>query len=149
MATQREWDRRHMLIADVVASTSKDPSTKVGAVIVDLSNRLVATGYNGFPRGVRDDLSRLNDREMRLKMTMHAEKNAILFARRDLSNCTLYSTFVPCASCAAMIIQSGITRVVTRVPPDAFAQRWAQDILLAKMMFEEAKVQLFFVPEES
>lgn len=144
MATREEWDRRFLQTARLVSQSSKDPSTKVGAVISDYNNRLISAGYNGFPRGVFDDPERLADRDIRLKMTMHAEKNAILFAQRDLSNCTLYSTFIPCASCAAMIIQSGITRVVTFDPPEDFAKRWADDIRIARMMMAEAVVMLNF-----
>src|SRR5574340_683665 len=138
MATREEWDQRHMAIALVAAAASKDPSTKVGAHIVDGNERTISIGKNGFPRGIEDDPMRLGDRATRLKMTLHAEENAILFARRDLSGCTIYSTFTFCAHCAVWIIQAGITRAMTFEPPEDFAKRWKEDIELAESLFSEA-----------
>lgn len=135
------WDARFLDMAKLVASWSKDPSTKVGAVIVDANNRVVSLGFNGFPRGVLDVQSRLEDRETKLACTLHAELNAILFACRDLSN---HSIFVyplqPCANCAAAIIQSGIRRVVC--PKLPAVPRWAANFKIANAMFFEAKVKL-------
>jgi dCMP deaminase len=111
---QRKWDGRFLQMAELVSSWSKDPSTKVGAVIVDENQRVVSLGFNGFPRAVADD-SRLEDRALKNMITIHAEKNAILFARRDLTDCTIYvHRSLPCAQCASFIMQSGITTVVVR-----------------------------------
>ena len=136
-----KWDRRFLDMARLVAGWSKDPSTKVGAVIADPHNRVVSVGYNGFPRGVPDDEAQLADRDMRLSLTLHAERNAILFARRDLTGCTLYCTHHPCASCAAEIIQAGIGRVVWLPQEGGFATRWALDFPRARMAFRGADVQ--------
>ena len=105
-----DWHKRFLTLAEHIAGWSKDPSTKVGAVIVDQQRRIVSTGYNGFPQGVVDNPQL--PRERKLMRTLHAEANAILFAKRDLSGCTIYVTHHPCAHCAAMIIQAGIKRVV-------------------------------------
>ena len=75
-----KWDRRFVDLARYVASWSKDPSTKTGAVIVDDYNRIVSVGYNGFPRGIRDDEERLSNRDVKLSLMVHCEINAIIFA---------------------------------------------------------------------
>ena len=84
-----KWDERFMKLAEHVASWSKDPSTKVGAVIVDEQHRIVSLGSNGFPKGIADD-TRLDDRAKKYEIVVHAEINAILFANKPVGNCTLY-----------------------------------------------------------
>ena len=106
------WDRRYMAMAIQVASWSKDPNTKVGAVIVDQKGRIVATGYNGFPTGVQDTEERYNDRDKKYAFVVHAELNAILNATQSLKNCILYVTLSPCRECAKAIIQAGIDTVI-------------------------------------
>ena len=106
------WDKRFLSLAQHIANWSKDPSTKVGAVIVDQNRRIVSTGYNGYPKGV-DDTIDTDEREIKYKKVIHAEKNAILFAKQDLTGCTLYVTHHPCSQCAGYILQAGISRVVT------------------------------------
>lgn len=135
-----KWDKRFMEMAVMVASWSKDPSTKVGAVIVDRNNRVVSLGYNGPPRGVEDDPS--VDRDTKLRRTIHAEKNAILFARGETSGCTIYVTHHPCGPCAAFITQAGIARVVIPVGESTLSHRWAADICEAARTFEQAGVHL-------
>ena len=134
------WDQRFLSLAQLVASWSKDPSTQVGAVIVDSNRRIVSTGYNGFPQGVMDLPERLNNRDIKLDMIVHAEINAILFAQRDLKNCILYTwPFQPCSRCAAILIQTGIQRVVAPVCDNT---RWAESFALSARMFSEAGVTL-------
>ena len=79
MQRDAKWDKRWIGVAEHIARFSKDPSTQVGAVIVDGMNRLVSIGYNGFPRGVADDDERYNNRKTKLKLIVHAEANAISF----------------------------------------------------------------------
>jgi dCMP deaminase len=142
-----QWDKRFLELASLVGSWSKDPSTKIGAVIVDLNRRVVSTGYNGFPRGLADDPTRLSVRETKLEMIIHGEINAILFAQRNLDGCTLYTTpLMPCSRCAAIIIQSGIKRVVA---PYLFPERWAQQFELALSMFKESGVIVDLIEERS
>ena len=128
-----------------VALLSKDPSTKVGAVIFDPKRRLVSAGYNGFARGVEDKASRLMDRETKLKLTLHAEKNAILFATAPLDGCTIVVTHPCCAQCAAQIIQAGIKLVLWPTPTEDFLKRWAEDYALAVAQFKEAGVEMYAV----
>ncbi len=132
-----KWDARFITLAGLVASWSKDPSTQVGAVIVDRDKRIVSTGFNGFPRGVVDDLV---DREVKLLRTIHAEENALLFARRDVTGMTVYVTRPPCARCAAKLVQSGIARVVYTLPPVDFVERWAIEMREAQAMFDAVGV---------
>ena len=127
-------------MAKHVAKLSKDPSTKVGAVIFDPKRRLVSAGYNGFARGVRDTEARLNDRETKYKLVLHAEKNAIMFATAPLNGCTLVVTHPCCAQCAALVIQAGIAHVMFPQPSFEFATRWADDLALTYQQFQEAGV---------
>jgi dCMP deaminase len=133
-----KWDERFLKLAELVATWSKDPSTQVGAVIGDNQNRIVSTGFNGFPRGILDDSE--VTRDVKLMRTIHAETNALLFAQRDVSGMTIYVTHHPCANCAAKIIQSGITRVVVNKINNSFADRWDDQITEALKMFKEASI---------
>jgi dCMP deaminase len=129
-----------MGMAEHVSLLSKDPSTKVGAVIFDERRRLVSAGYNGFARGVADSQTRLHDRETKYKLTLHAEKNAIMFATAPLHGCTLVVTHPCCSQCAALVIQSGISHVVWKAPVSSFRERWAADLKLTREQFKEACV---------
>lgn len=124
----------------LVASWSKDPSTQVGAAIVDAKNRVVSIGFNGFPRAVRDSDEALIDRDEKLRRTIHAEENALLFAARSVEGCTIYVTHPPCARCAAKLIQAGVVRVVSNIPSAGFSERWADGMASASTMMREAGV---------
>ena len=139
--SESSWDCRFLKLCQEISAWSKDPSTKVGAVIVDESHRIISTGYNGLPRGIDDSHERLSDRETKLAITLHAEQNAILFANTDLTGCTLYCTHHPCAHCAATIVQSGITRVVM-CKENLLGDHWRPSEQLAKEIFNEANVML-------
>lgn len=136
------WDAHFLDEALLAARLSKDPSTKVGAVIVDQNRRIVSKGYNGFPRGVSDDPAYYEDRGEKLLRGLHAEANAILFAQRDLTGCTLYSSFVMCSQCAAMAIQTGISRIVYIQPNGAIPVTWQESFDCAWRMCSEASVLL-------
>ncbi len=134
-----DWDERFLQLAQHIAQWSKDPSTKVGAVIVRPNRTIASVGYNGFPRGVNDD-ERLNDRPYKYAMTVHAETNAILSANERLDGCTLYVTpLSPCSSCASILIQSGIKRVVAYMPYQP--EHWADSFAIARTMLDEAGVR--------
>ena len=89
--TSVEWDLRFLELAKLVSTWSKDPSTKVGAVIIDDNRRVVSVGYNGFPKGVRDSEHRLGNREVKYNYMVHAERNAMLFANSIPKNSTIYT----------------------------------------------------------
>ena len=108
-----KWDRRFIALAGHVAQWSKDPSTKVGAVLVrPVDMTVISMGFNGFPRGVNDLEERYSNRPLKYKLVVHAELNAILTAKEPLTGAHLYVTLSPCNECAKAIIQSGIARVV-------------------------------------
>jgi dCMP deaminase len=111
----KKWDVRFMDLALHVAQWSKDPSTKVGSVIVRPDKRIVSLGYNGFPSGVCDHEERYAERAVKCKFVSHAERNALDNVSQDVTGCTLYSTLQPCPDCAKSIIQKGIAEVVTIV----------------------------------
>ena len=142
MSSNEKWDRRFLELASHIGEWSKDPSTKVGAVIVDNDRRIVSTGYNGFPKNVVDDEQKLNNRDVKYEMIIHGEINAILFAQRSLKHCTLYTTpFMPCSRCASIIVQSGINRVVA---PNNFPERWAKQFDTSIQIFKESNITVDF-----
>lgn len=127
-------------LCDHVARRSRDPSTQVGAAIIRPDKTVASIGYNGLPRGVRDDPMRYLDRPTKLAMVVHAEANAILSAREPVAGYTLYvSPLMPCAKCAALIVQSGINTVIARTPAD-IPDRWRDDMEKTLVMFGEAGV---------
>ena len=141
---EHNWNLRFMELAKHISQWSKDPSSKIGAVIVDADRRIVSTGFNGFPRGVVDYVQRLENRELKYKMILHAEENAIMFAKQNLEGCSLYVTNMPpCSHCAALIIQSGIKHVYA--PKGSIPDRWAESIAITKQMFLESEVKLEFI----
>lgn len=113
-----KWHNRFMSIAMQVAQWSKDPSTKVGAVLVK-DNRIIATGYNGWPSDMDDNLylsqwesNQEYARSLKNKYSIHAERNAIEYAIGDVKGSTLYITHPPCISCTDYLIEKGIACVV-------------------------------------
>lgn len=136
-----KWDIKFLALAEHISRWSKDPSTKVGAVIVrPKTNVCVSFGYNGFPIGVVDSDERLANRELKYPMIVHAEANAIAFARQDITGCTLYlNNLLPCSTCAGLIIQSGIKRVVSNYKAN---ERWDANFEITRQMFDEAGVTL-------
>ena len=143
-----KWHKRFLEMAKLISTWSKDPSTQVGSVIVDKNRRIISTGYNGFAVGVHDDNERLENRELKYPLTLHAEENALSFARQDLKDCVLYVYGLPpCAHCASLIIQSGIKQVYT-YELDEENPRWKDSIALTKQIFREAGVNLTFIKKD-
>jgi dCMP deaminase len=111
-------------------------------VIAD-GRRVVSLGYNGMPQGVQDLSERYENRDLKYKMILHAERNAIIFAREPLRGYTAYTSPIrSCAVCAGMLIQAGIKRIVA---PDTVNPRWEEDFRLAKQMYDEARVDLHLI----
>ena len=135
-----KWAVRFYQMAELVGSWSKDPSTQVGAVITK-GNRIVSVGFNGYPYGISDSAG-TDDREMKLLKTLHAEENAILFAKQDLTECDIWVTHFPCPNCAAKIIQTSISRVFCPEQSEDFLSRWGDKIKISVEMFEQAKVEI-------
>ena len=108
-----KWIKRFLGLAEHVAQWSKDPSTKTGAVITAPDNRIISLAYNGFPQGVQDDPQLYENRSAKYERIIHSEVNAVLMAGRPLDLCVLYCwPLMPCARCATVIIQAGISTVV-------------------------------------
>lgn len=153
------WDRHFLELASIVGTMSKDPSTRVGAVLTNGERQIVGTGFNGFPRGILDQPHRLEDREVKLALTVHAETNALLAAARNgirTKGCTLYVVAVrggvvwggpPCTSCTLAIIQAGIQTVVAHeplgVPPE-----WSDNLVQSRQLLWEAGVTLREIPHD-
>jgi len=142
----KKWDDIFLDLARWAAQHSKDTSTKVGAVLVSgFDQRVNVWAFNGFPPGVEDTPERIADRETKYKLTIHAERNVLDFARFDTKGATLYTTQMPCSDCAKSIISKGIARVVgTAVPPERdHAQfAWRKDAEFAKEILREAGVEV-------
>ena len=135
-----KWDQRFLELAKHIAGWSKDPSTKVGCVVVGEDREIRSTGFNGFPRGIADDGERLSDREQKYPLICHAEENAIMHAARigvSLKGCVAYVTWPPCTRCARSLIQAGVREVVY---PDSCVvpERWAKDFNMSNGMMLEA-----------
>lgn len=137
-----KWERRFLQLAVHIATWSKDPSTQVGAVIVNEEKRVVGMGYNGFPKGVKDTDERYEDRKEKYPRVVHAEMNAILNATGSVKGCSLFTfPLNTCERCAAMVIQAGITAVYAT---PSVSQRWAEGWALAEEMYNEAGVKVFY-----
>tara|TARA_B100000945_G_scaffold100070_1_gene78573 strand:+ start:4808 stop:5245 length:438 start_codon:yes stop_codon:yes gene_type:complete len=139
-----KWDKRFLDLATHISSWSKDPSTKVGCVVVGEDREIRSTGFNGFPRGIKDDEERLADREQKYPLICHAEENAIMHAARtgiSLKGNTAYVTWPPCSRCTRSLIQAGVSEVV--YPADInIPDRWQDDFATASAMMEEAGVKV-------
>lgn len=137
-----DWNKRFLMLAKHIAEWSKDPSTKVGCVIVDDTSRTVlGMGYNGFPRGVEDSDERLNDRDLKYPMVQHAETNAIHNSSVNLAGATAYVTAKPCANCCGALIQVGVKRIIALPTPDGLQKRLADNYVLTDAMMDEAKIE--------
>ncbi len=142
-----KWDKRFLEMARFVSTWSKDPSTKVGAVAVR-NRTVIAQGYNGFPRGIKDD-DRLKDREKKYKLIVHAEMNTIFNAAENgvsLKGSTMYVFGLPvCNDCAKGLIQAGISRIVT--PEQDIPKNWQKSIEHSADMFDEAGIEWHWIPK--
>lgn len=146
------WDRHLLERCLLNARMSKDPRTQVGAIIVGPDREQRADGFNGFPRGITDTPERLNDRDMKMRLIVHAERNAICNAARigvSVRGCTLYLAATdetgmvwggpPCTACTIELIQAGIASVVS-FPVKAIPSRWHDDLAFAREILAEAGV---------
>ena len=141
------WDEYYLGICKVVASRSKDPNTQVGCVIVGPAHEIRSTGYNSFPRGIRDDLPERLERPAKYLWIEHAERNAILNAARvgtATEGCTMYVDLMPCMDCGRAIVQAGIVEVA--VSADRMSQYtsdyYDQHFGMVEVLFHEAGVRV-------
>ncbi|RAH14219.1 MAG: hypothetical protein CMB20_003625 [Methanobacteriota archaeon] len=136
----KKWDLRFIELAKHISGWSKDPSTKVGCVVVGEDREIRSTGFNGFPRGIDDNPERLANRETKYPLICHAEENAIMHAARigvSLKGSTAYVTWPPCSRCARSLIQAGVKEVVYSLEVEV-PDRWQEDFKISTEMMEEA-----------
>ena len=137
-----KWDERFLGLAREVSTWSKDPSRQIGCIAVR-DRKILATGYNGFPKGIEDLRVRYDDREQKYHFVVHAEMNTIYNAAENgvsLKDSTMYIYGLPvCSECAKGIIQVGVKRVVafSKSTPD----RWVDSITKTTELFDEAGVE--------
>jgi len=146
------WDRHFLQLCLDHARMSKDPNTRVGCVIVGPDREPITDGFNGFPRGIADTADRLNDRDTKLRIIVHAEMNALMNAARaghKTKGGTLYLAATddsgnvwggaPCSQCLKHCIQAGISEIVSH-PWKAVPSRWHEDIAFSRTLLSEAGI---------
>jgi dCMP deaminase len=145
------WDKRFVNLAELIASWSKDPSTKVGAVAVNGKRQILSTGYNGFPRGFDDNPERYADREMKYKYVLHAEQNLISNAVANGVSLTGSIVYVvgmpPCSRCALELIQSDVALILV---PERYVKpkleegqhNWTEEWAFSVDLFNEGGIDV-------
>ena len=137
-----KWDIRFLELAKHISGWSKDPSTKVGCVVVGEDREIRSTGFNGFPRGINDNNERLTNRTKKYPLICHAEENAIMHAARigvALKGSTAFVTWPPCSRCARSLIQAGVREIVYP-ETDGIPARWLEDFNISNGMLLEAGI---------
>lgn len=140
-----KWNIRFMQQAQLISTWSKDPSTRVGCIIVSPDRFVLSEGYNGFPCGIADTYERLHDRALKYPRVVHAETNAIVNAGRNgakIDGGILFVTAPPCTNCAKMIVQAGI-REVLYIDLDKSKKSvpgWRDELNISFDMFNEAGI---------
>jgi dCMP deaminase len=145
------WSDKYIKLAKEISTWSKDPSTKIGAVVVGADGQILSQGFNGFPRGIKDSEERLNNRERKYELVVHGEMNAIYNASLNgvsLKDSTIYVYGLPtCNECAKGIIQVGIKKVVA-MRPAKYNSDWDKSNKNAAALFKEANVMYLIKVEE-
>ena len=144
------WSEYFFKLAETVSLKSKDPSTKVGCVLTNESNEVLSVGFNGFPKGVEDTDQRYNNRELKYKLIVHSEANAISIAAKNgikLQDSILWINWMPCTSCAKLLIQAGVKEVNINGLSKEYnnlelQKRWSEELELSKTLFEEAGIKV-------
>ena len=146
-----DWDSYYLAICRVVATRSKDPGTQLGCIIAGPAHEIRSTGYNSFPRGIKDHQAERRERPEKYLWIEHAERNAIYNAARhgvQMAGCTLYVELLPCMDCARAIVQAGIHEVVvdgSRVK-EYWSEQYTPHFEHIRTMFREAGITLRAVP---
>lgn len=136
-----KWDYRFIRVAREVSTWSKDPGSKIGVVAVR-DKRILATGYNGLPSRMDDD-GRLNDREWKLRNTVHGEMNCLINAAKNgvrLDGASLYVYGLPvCDRCAPHVAQAGIARVFECF--ETTKPEWEASSKHSRLLFTEVGIE--------
>ncbi len=147
MRNRETWDTRWLNVAQLIGTWSKDQSRKVGCVIVGTANQILSSGYNGFVRGVDDDLADRHERPAKYEWTEHAERNAIFNAARTgiaLQGATMYLPWFPCAACARAIVQVGLKTLVA-IRPKREDPQWGDQFEVSEQLLREAGVEIRYL----
>lgn len=137
-----------MALVEPISSRSKDPNTHVGCVVVGPDNEIRSTGYNSFPRGIRDDVPARLERPEKYLWMEHAERNACYAAGRvgiPLAGCRIYQDILPCMDCGRAIVQCGIVEVIFNEQKQAAystSEKYGPEFARVRVLFEEAGVML-------
>ena len=153
----KRWEEYFLDLLPGIASKSKDPSTKVGAIITGKDHGIRSTGYNNLPRFADDNDPAKFERPLKYKWFEHAERNAIYYAAKigiPLDDCVLYVDWLPCAECARGIVQVGISKVVIDGDSKSYNNadlraRWQEDHEIAMQMFKECGVEVVIFSRKS
>lgn len=143
------WDEFFIKMCYLIATKSKDLSSKIGSVVVR-DNIIISTGYNGFPKGVKDSIVRIKNRDIKYQISVHSEVNSLLFAAKygaQLNGSKLYTSSLPCQNCGKHIIQAGISEVIYHKQFFDFWNQnmrpeWEKSNKLTKTMFKEAGIRV-------
>lgn len=140
----RKWDLRFLGLAKHIASWSKDPSTKVGAVITSADHHIISVGFNGFPRWMKDEPQLYLDRAEKYSRIVHAEMNALIFAQQQIPySSSLYTyPFIPCDRCCVQFIQTGIDRFVSIQPSAEHEGRWGEQLARTRQYAREVGIEV-------
>ena len=148
-----KWNIRFMQQAQIISTWSKDPSTRVGCIIVSPDRFVLSEGYNGFPHGIADTYERLHDRALKYPRVVHAETNAIVNAGRNgakIDGGILFVTAPPCPTCAKMIVQAGI-REILYIDLDKSKKGipgWRDELNISFDMFNEVGIPNKAIPKK-
>lgn len=138
-----KWDIRFLELAKLISTWSKDPSTKVGAVIVRPDKSILSVGFNGFPKSMADTEEWYNNREEKYSRIVHGEINALIHANGSVAGCSLYTyPFLPCDRCCVQMIQAGISRIVAPVASADAMTRWAAAFEKTKLYCSQSSVDV-------
>lgn len=144
-----KWERFYLGMAEYVAKASKDPSTKVGAVIVRPDNTVASVGYNGFPKTMFDNEQWLQNREEKYSRIVHGEMNALIHAREPVAGYSLYTfPFMPCDRCVVHMAQAGIVKIVAPDATEDQKTRWATAFEKTKLYCLQCNIDLLVVTSE-
>jgi dCMP deaminase len=146
------WDLHFLKEAKLISEMSKDPSTKCGACLVRHDRSIVSKGFNGFARKVKDSPERYSNRDLKYKIVLHAEENAILFSKEDLTGYQIFTwPFLSCPHCASQVIQKGISRItcpeMVKEDDPARFDRWEENFKLSREIYFEAGVEVVEYPK--
>ena len=140
-----KWQERYLDLAEEISKWSKDPSTQCGAVAVGDKGQILSQGYNGFPRGINDNIGLLEDKKSKYDRIVHAEMNVIYNACYNgvsLDGASLYIYGLPlCSKCCLGVIQVGIKRVIMKAPK--LPKRWNDSWKLSEKLLSEANINFY------